>query len=362
MKKKKIVFTIPAPKELYIFNVLSKELIKNDFDVHFLIRDFGPNLEIADYMRIDYTPFGNKKFIGFRGKFKEMIINDLSGYKLYKKIKPDIIIGDVFLGHPSKLLDIPSIAFVDGKPFRLLSKFIYKIYLADLFITPIFVPLNKKNVVKYYGTQELFYLNKDVFHPDEAILKKYGLSKNEPYFIIRISGLGMSHDIGLKSISYPLLIKMIKELEEFGRVLISSEKNLKYEKFDFGKYILKNKPYHIHHLLYYSSFLIADTALPMEAVYLGTPSIQISPVNKKLENIFMKYDTFRTFSNFDLIKIVASNHEALILHEINDFLENIKEKTDIFKSNQKNYLKKTDDVIDIAITTIINNIEGTNIS
>jgi len=361
MKKKKIVFTIPSPKELYMFNVLSKELKKYDFDVHFLIRDFGPNLEIADHFGIDYTPFGNKKFVGFKGKFKEMIINDLSGYKLYKKIKPDIIIGDVFLGHPSKLLDIPTIAFVDGNPFNRLTKFIYKIYFADLFVTPIFVSLNKKNVIRYYGTQELFYLNKDVFYPDETILKKYGLSKNESYFIIRISGLGMSHDIGLKSISYPLLIKMIKKLEEFGRVLISSEKHLKYEKFNFEKYILKNKPYHIHHLLYYSSFLIADTALPMEAVYLGTPSIQISPINRKLESICMKFDNYRTFSHFGLIKIIGCNYEELILNEINDFLQNRKEKTDIFKSNQNNYLKKTDNVIEIAIKTILNNIEGSNI-
>lgn len=359
MRNKKIVFTIPAPKDLYMHNVLSKELKKYDYDIHFLIRDYGPNLEIADHLGIEYTAFGNNNFVGLKGKFKEMIINDMDGYKLYKKIKPDIIIGDVFLGHPSKLLNIPTIAFVDGNPVGL-YKYIYKIYFADLFIIPIFVNLHKKNVVKYYGTQELFYLNNKEFHPDESIIKKYGLSKNEPYFMIRISSLSMSHDIGLTSISYPLLINMIKKLEEFGRVLISSEKSLKYEKFNFEKYLIKFKPYHIHHLLYYSSFLIADTALPGEAVYLGTPSILISPVNKKLENIVTKVDIFKTFSDFGLMKIIESNKEELILKEINDFLENRKEKINNFKLNQKNYLSKADNIIDIAIRTIIKNIEGTN--
>jgi len=326
----RIVFTIPAPKELYMFRILGELLKNKGHEIYYLVRDYGPNKEIANHILPNYITFGKKYFKKAIGKICEMLYNAILPLPQLYKIQPDIIVGDAFLGYPSKIIGIPSIAFIDGDPLGI-YKIIYNcLYLSDVFITPECNTWRneKKKIVRYHGLQELIYLHPKYFKPDPHVLDLMGISRKTSYAILRLSALEMSHDIGLKSISKKQLQSILDILNQHFTVFISSEKKLEKP---FSELVFKIPSYMFHSALYYSSLFFSDTASAVEAALLGTPSIQISPVNRLNYPVFRDYGNFSYVANYGLMKSVPCTDTNKILEAIMTLADN----SDQYKKKQR---------------------------
>ena len=95
----------------------------------------------------------------------------------------------------------------------------------------------------------------------------------------------------MKGFNENIIDKIINKLELYGKIYISSEKELPIK---YNKYKLNINPLDIHHILAFSSMLIGDSqSMSVESALLGVPSIRYSSFAGKLsvlEELEHKYE------------------------------------------------------------------------
>ena len=128
--------------------------------------------------------------------------------------------------------------------------------------------------VKYYSYQELAYLHPNHFSPDPHRVAKYGIRWDEPFFILRFASLNAHHDKGIKGISTEIAQSIIDRLAPYGRVLITSERELEPQ---FEPYRLHINPLDIHHVMAFAKLYIGDSqTMAAESGVLGVPFIRFN--------------------------------------------------------------------------------------
>ncbi|MDR3628035.1 MAG: DUF354 domain-containing protein [Ignavibacteriaceae bacterium] len=189
--------------------------------------------------------------------------------------KYDLMIGtSPEITHIGKLLGIKSICVNedDAAAVPLFAKLSYP--LASEILTPESCDngaWNEKSI-KYNSYHELAYLSPEYFTPDVSYLEHYKLV--QPFTIIRFSKLNAHHDAGVKGISDSLAKTIINKANKFGRIYITSEKELSNE---FEKYRLNINPLHIHNVTAYANLFIGDSqTMTAEAAVLGTPALRFN--------------------------------------------------------------------------------------
>lgn len=220
---------------------------------------------------IKYESIGRKE-PGIFTKMKNTLIFDKRVYYIAKRFKPDVMlgIGAIFFAHAGKLLRIPSIIFSDSEPVKLFNY--STLPFTDTICTPLCFKkdLGKKQI-RYNGYHELAYLHPNWFKPNPDVLNELGVSKDEDYVILRFSAFDAYHDIGIKGFSLDDKRRLVRKLEKYARVFVSSEVKLSS---DFERYI-KIPPHRMHDALYHASLLVGDTqTTTTEAACLGTPAIR----------------------------------------------------------------------------------------
>jgi hypothetical protein len=129
---------------------------------------------------------------------------------------------------------------------------------------------NKKSI-KYASYHELAYLHPNNFIPDRQIVERY-FSTDTQYFIIRFASLKAHHDTGIKGINAEIAQKLIDILKPYGRIYITSERQLEPQ---FEQYRIKINPLDIHHVMAFASLYIGDSqTMAAEAAVLGVPFIR----------------------------------------------------------------------------------------
>ena len=127
--------------------------------------------------------------------------------------------------------------------------------------------------VKYPGFQELGYLHPENFTPDKDVVKKY-FDPDQPYFIMRFSGLKAHHDNGVRGINNEIAGRLINMLKSHGRVFITSERPLSD---DLEPYRIAINPLDIHHILAFGEIYIGDSqTMAIESGVLGVPFIRFN--------------------------------------------------------------------------------------
>jgi uncharacterized protein len=205
------------------------------------------------------------------------LIQNVKMYKLCLRLKPDILIGtSVATSHVGFILRIPSINLneddADVVPFY--SNLSYP------FSTNILAPLgcrmgrwSKGKVTFYNSYHELSYLHPDHFTPKVEIANQYVNTKS-PYFILRFAKLGAHHDKGVEGISDAIAIKLIKIMDSYGRVYITSERILNEE---LEKHRIQINALDMHHILAFASMFVGDSqTMAAEAAMLGVPFIRFN--------------------------------------------------------------------------------------
>ena len=132
----------------------------------------------------------------------------------------------------------------------------------------------KKKSVYYPSYHELAYLHPNHFKADAAVVKRYGIDVDKPYFIIRFSALNAHHDAGIHGINTQIAERMIEMLKPHGRIYITSERPLEPQ---FEQYRIKINPLDMHHVMAFASLYVGDSqTMAAEAGVLGTPFVRFN--------------------------------------------------------------------------------------
>ncbi|MEQ8523499.1 DUF354 domain-containing protein [Gracilimonas sp.] len=271
----RVLFHLGHPAHFHLFKFVIKKLIQNDHEVDIVIKEKDVLKKLLDDSNIPYEnilPEG--KSAGKIGLFQDLIVRGKNIYRYCKKNNPNLLIGtSADISYLGKLLKIPSIN-VNEDDASVVPMYAWMAYP---FATSILSPDCCNNgrwenkTTKYPGYHELAYLHPDHFKPDKNVINKY-LKKNNKFIIVRFAGLTAHHDENVRGINDELASRLIKELEQFGQILITSERKLS-DKFE--PYRLSIDPLDIHHFLAFASLVIGDSqTMSAEAAVLGTPYIR----------------------------------------------------------------------------------------
>jgi predicted glycosyltransferase len=290
----KILIDIGHPAHVHFFKNTIFALEEKGHEIMVTSRDKEVVIDLLDYYNIEHVVLSSMGS-GKINLIKEWIIRDFKLLKIAKKFNPDIITGILMpnVAHVAWLLKKKSIIFNDTEHAAFAQKITYP--FTNVICTPsCFEKTIKTKQLTYEGYHELAYLHPNYFIPNPSVLKEVGLTENDRFTIIRFVSWGAHHDVGHHGIHNRT--ELIKELENYGQIIITSENELEPE---LEKYKLKVSPEKLHDLLYYATLYIGEgSTTASECAILGTHAIYINTLKLGYTNEQeSKYDLVYNFSD-----------------------------------------------------------------
>lgn len=329
----RILVKVDHPGHVHLFKNLINILKSKGNEIKIVARDKDVTLHLLKTYNFQYE-FIDAYRTTKLGKVYTFIKTELRLFKIAKKFNPDILIavGDPYIAHVGSLLKKISINFTDTENARLANR------LTTPFATVMCTPSCFKGDfgykhVRYNGYHELAYLHPTYFKPDRDVLKNFDINENDKFIVLRCVSWKAVHDIWEKG--FVEINKVVKLLEKYGKVLITSENKLPST---LEKYRITIPPEKIHHLLYFASLYLGESAtMASECVQLGTPSILVSTTRRgytdELEN---KYGLVYNYSD--------SKRQENALKKAVEILENENSKKE-WKLKRE---KMLDDKVDVT--------------
>jgi uncharacterized protein len=269
-----ILIDIGHPGHVHLLRNLYYELKQNGHSISVTVKDIKIAKKLLEYYKITYIDLGKKKD-SLLGKAFSQIKYNYQILKIVLKEKIELGVGSsATLAQISKITKMKSIIFDDDDDNvqPLFVKFGHP--FCDTILSPTALIGHRKNSssIFYEGYHELSYLHPKRFRPNIDVLKTLNIKANEIFFIMRFNVFKAHHDIGVNGLSIEQKIKLVKLLEPYGRIFVTSEREIEPE---LRKYQLHVSPEKIHSLLYYATMLLGDSqTMTSEAAVLGTPSVR----------------------------------------------------------------------------------------
>lgn len=300
-------------------------------------KDIATNL--LDAYGFDYHVVG--QYSSFVDKSVSLITTTYKLLKIAQEFNPHVLLscGSVHAGPVARILNriCMTLADTEGSIIQGVVEvsFSTRLYSPEAFRRN----LGKKHI-RYDGYHEMSYLLPKYFKPDIKVLSKYGLTKEDIFFIVRVVSWNATHDWGQKGISD--LPGLIQYLQKYGKVVLSVESGVK---FVFKEYTLSISPEDMHSMLYYARAYVGEGAtMASESASLGTPSIY-------LNTQALGYIEEEVAAGLVYHIIPSANMDAKIYNTI-DKIMNIPH-TDFRKRGQK-YISKKIDVVEFICTELLN--------
>jgi predicted glycosyltransferase len=269
----RIVVDIGHPAHVHLFKNFVWEMENRGHEILITASKKEVSLRLLDAYGFDYIPLGSYGFSIVR-KIANIPVMDLRMYRAVKSFKPDIFVGmaSVRAAHLSKLMGKASITFQDTEPGIRQDKILYGQF-TDAILTPsCFKEDLGKKQIRYNGCHELAYLHPNYFKPNPAVLDELGLSRDDTFIILRFVAWRSSHEVGKHSTINKM--RLVRELENYGRVFITSEGQLPNE---LEQYKIKVSPEKLHDLLFYASLYVGEgSTTASECAILGTHAIYVN--------------------------------------------------------------------------------------
>ena len=297
----KIVVDMNHPGHVHYFRNFIDIMKKDGNEVLITASSKDITIDLLNKYKYDYVNLGSYGNSLLK-KFFNIFIMDYKLYKSVKKFNPDVFIGfgSIRAAHVSFLLRKKCINF-DDTEHSMEQKILYLPFINKICTPECYNKDLGHKQVRFNGYIELCHLHPNYFKPDSSVLKELGLSSNEDYILLRFVSWNATHDMGQHGVTDK--VSMVKELEKYGRVVISSEGNICEE---LKPYELKISPEKIHHVLYYAKLYVGEGAtMATEAALLGTPSIYISSLAKTMGN-FKELE-----EKYDAVYLYADQNQAL---------------------------------------------------
>ncbi len=271
-----LLFDIGHPAHVHLLRNAYFELKDQGHNIIVTVKDIPVAHKLLAFYGIPFITLGVKKDSLIQ-KALSQFKYDWQILKLVRKHKIDIGVGtSVSITHVSKISRMKSIVLDDDDDdvqmlfVRIAHPFADAILSPDAILSR--EPRKAKQTVYYSGYHELAYLHPNHFTPDPNVLKDLGIAPDEKFFILRFNAFKAHHDVGVEGLSIENKRKLIKMLGQYGRVFITTERNIDEE---FKKYQLPVPPEKIHSLMYYATMLVGDSqTMTSEAAVLGTPAIR----------------------------------------------------------------------------------------
>ncbi|MBE0673893.1 MAG: DUF354 domain-containing protein, partial [Bacteroidales bacterium] len=270
----RILIDIGHPAHVHLFRHFYHEMKQRGHEVTVTVKEIDSAQRLLGLYGIPFISLGSKSD-GLMKKAFRQLLYDLRMLRLVRREKTDIGIGSsVTIAHISRLSRMKSIMMDDDDDAvePLMTAFGHP--FTDLVVSPDSLKgrRRKRGTVFYPGYHELAYLHPNRFTPDRSVLADAGLSANDRYFVLRFNAFRAHHDKGAMGINQEQKIQLVRFLEGYGKVIITTEKEASPE---FARYMISVSPEKIHSLIYYSTMFIGDSqTMASEAAVLGVPSLR----------------------------------------------------------------------------------------
>jgi predicted glycosyltransferase len=269
----KIFIDIGHPAHVHYFRNFIKIMESKGHEFFVTARDRKYVFELLDAYHIRFVNRG-KGGGSFAGRLAYLVKTSFRILRYALRFKPDLFIdfGTMYSCLASALTGKRYIVFEDTE-ITDMYRSVYKPVVSEIFTPECFeLDLGKKHK-RFKGYMELAYLHEKYFTPDSAVLEEVGIKSKETFSIVRFVDWKAVHDIGTSGLTTKDKVALIKTLEKYGRVFVSSEMPLPGE---LEKYTLRSGPEKLHSLMHFSSLVIGESAtMASEAAMLGTPSVYV---------------------------------------------------------------------------------------
>jgi len=273
----KVAIFANTPAQLHLYRHLINDLSAHGHDIKLLLRDAGETISVANELKIDYAIY-SRLHPSMTAKITQLPKAIITACNKLQNFRPSIVVGSgIYDAFTSVLLRAPCIEFEDSEP--MVNKITYSVQLSvympfvDAVITPSSFrqDLGEKHI-RIDSFKEMAYLHPNYYKPDKSIRSILGLKDNEEYVLLRFNAFDAAHDAGIRGFSDDDKIRLVKELEKYAKVFISSETGVPQDIKDRVINFPKSK---IHDVVYYAKLLVTDTqTMATESAILGTPVIR----------------------------------------------------------------------------------------
>lgn len=272
----RILIDILHPAHVHFFRPFRNEMARRGHEIAVTARAKEMTTDLLDVYGIEHTVLSRQAGRKF-GLAVELLVRTFRLIRFARRFEPDVLTGIMgpSIAPAGRLLGVPSVVFYDTEHARQTNRFVYP--LAHTVCTPdSYEGRVPGRHVTYPGYHELAYLHPRRFTPDRSVLARFGLSADEPYFLVRFVSWQAAHDVGHRGLSRETKLRVVETLERKGRVVISSEGAVPGRLEDR---VLNGPVEAIHHLLAFARGVIGESAtMCSEAAVLGVPSIYLNPL------------------------------------------------------------------------------------
>ena len=334
--KKNILVDIGHPAHVHLFRYFINEMEARGHKVFVLARNVESITRLLKIYNIPFTTTGSKPDSIFM-KYLIQVSVILKTILFVRKNKIDIGIGiSMTLPIVARFTGIKVIGLDDDDTAitPVYAKFINK---SDAVLTPDALAHEKRglNHIAYPSYHELAYLHPQRFTPDSAVLSEAGVKPGEVFYVLRFNAFKAHHDKAARGLNLDQKRRLIGLLQKYGRVFITSEKQIEPE---FEMFRLPVSPEKIHSLLYYSTLFAGDSqTMTSEAALLGIPAFKCNSFAGKLSVPGEIENKFQLCFSF-----LPDNFEQM-LQQIEDFLSTPSLK-DTFKMRRSRMLEEKIDL------------------
>jgi len=322
-----ILIDICHPAHVHLFRNFVKIMKAKGHFVYLTVKDIPAAKELLKLYNIRYIDYGSKSD-SLIGKTLKQLKYDWDIRNIANELNIDIGIGtSITISHVSKISKM--ISFVldddDADVEPLFAKFAHP--FADYLISPDVLKHErlKKNHLLYPGYHELSYLHPNRFIPDKSVYAKLNIKEGEKFFILRFNAFKAHHDIGEKGLKDEQKKQLISYLNQFGKVIITTEGNVNPE---YRKYKFNLSPTEIFSALYYATLFIGDSqTMTNEAAVLGTPALRLNSFVGRISYLKEQEDIYKLAFGF------KPNEFVLLMNKVKELLnmDNLKEEWKIRK-------------------------------
>jgi len=288
----RIVVDINHPAHIHYFKHFIWEMQKRGHEFLITASKKDISYRLLDAYGFDYVRLGNygESLIE---KAINLLLLDLKMYNAIKDFKPDVCIGSgsIRAAHVAFLLKSKSI-LLESTDHSNEQHMLYLPFVSTILTPTCFLKKMGEKQIYFNGYKELMYLHPNYFTPNPTVLSEIGLKEGDPYIIVRFVSWQASHDIGQHGVCDK--VGLVKELEQYGRVMITSEGALPSE---LQPYQVRVSPENLHDLLYYATLYVGEGAtIASECAIIGTHAIYINSL--ELGYIKEEDEKYQLVSNF----------------------------------------------------------------
>lgn len=273
----RILIDVLHPAHVHFFRNFHRDMADRGHELCITARAKDRSLELLDAFGMPYTHISTQ---GVDGPLPvEMARRTRRLSKVMRTFRPDVMTGIMgpSIAVAGRLRRVPAVVFYDTEFATQTNRFVYP--LAHSVCTPdCYQGTPRGRHERYAGYHELAYLHPNRFQPDRDQLSSFGVDPEEPYSIVRFVSWQAVHDRNERGLTPAQKTELVKVLERYGRVLVSSEGELPPE---LSAHAVKGPVEQIHHLLAFAQLVVGESAtMSSEAAVLGVHAVFIAKTGR----------------------------------------------------------------------------------